>query len=93
MGNFTISDTVFRQIVEYLVFKTPGIYKIQKTRVDKFGEGVKMYLEVTVIYGINLKEEIKEFKEKARKEIENLTAMNVEEFEVVVKNVYVPEGE
>ena len=28
---------------------------------------------------------------KAKKEIEKLTAMNVEEFEVVVKNVYVPE--
>ena len=34
---------------------------------------------------------IKDFKEKAKKEIEKLTAMNVEEFEVVIKNVYIPE--
>lgn len=91
MGNFTISDTVFRQILEYLSSKTPGIYKIQKIRVDNFGEGAKLYMEVTVVYGFNLIDGIKQFKIKAKKEIEKLTAMNVEEFEVVVKNVYVPQ--
>ena len=91
MGNFTISDTVFRQILEYLASKTPGIYKIQKIRVDNFGEGAKLYMEVTVVYGFNLIDGIKQFQIKAKKEIEKLTAMNVEEFEVVVKNVYVPQ--
>lgn len=91
LGNFTISDTVFRQILEYLVSKTPGIYKVQKIRVENFGEGAKLYMEVTVVYGFNLIEGINEFKNKAKKEIEKLTAMNVEEFEVVIKNIYVPE--
>lgn len=91
LGNFTISDTVFKQILEYLVTKTPGIYKAQKVRVDSFGEGAKLYMELTIVYGFNMHEGIKEFKDKARREIEKLTAMNVEEFEVVVKNVYVPE--
>ena len=91
LGNFTISDTVFRQILEYLVSKTLGIYKVQKIRVDNYGEGVKIHMEVTVIYGFNVIDGINEFKNKAKKEIEKLTAMNVEEFEVVVKNIYVPE--
>lgn len=90
MGNFTISDTVFRQILEYLASKTPGIYKIQKTRVENYGEGVKLYMEVTVVYGFNVVKDIKDFKEKAKKEIEKLTAMNVVELEVVAKNIYVP---
>ncbi len=93
LGNFTISDTVFRQILEYLVSKTSGIYKVQKIRVDNYGEGAKIYMEVTVVYGFNVIEGINEFKNKAKKEIEKLTAMNVEEFEVVVKNIYVPESE
>lgn len=91
LGNFTISDTVFRQILEYLASKTLGIYKVQKIRVDNFGEGVKIHMEVTIVYGFNLIDGINEFKNKAKKEIEKLTAMNVEEFEVVVKNIYVPE--
>ena len=33
---------------------------------------------------------LKEFKEKARREIENLTAMNVISLDVVAKNIYVP---
>ena len=34
--------------------------------------------------------DIKDFKEKARKEIEKLTAMNVVKLDVVAKNIYVP---
>ena len=92
MGKFTISDTVFRQIIEYLASKTIEIHKVQKIRVDNFGEGVKLYMEVTVVYGFNVVDGINEFKAKAKKEIEKLTAMNVEEFEVVAKNVYIPQG-
>ena len=91
MGNFTISDNVFRQIIEYLVSKTKSIYRVQKIRVDNFGEGAKIYMEVTAEYGVNIMEEIKEFKIKAQKEIEKLTAMNVEEFDVVIRNIHVPE--
>ena len=33
MGNFTISDTVFKQIIEYLASKTDFVDKIVKTRI------------------------------------------------------------
>ena len=89
MGKFTISDLVFRQILEYLASQTPAIYKILKTRVENYGEGVKLYMEVTIVYGYNVVEGIKGFKQKARKEIEKLTAMNVVELDVVAKNLYV----
>ena len=90
LGNFTISDLVFRQILEYLATQTPAIYKILKTRVENYGDGAKLYLEVTIMYGYNVVDGIKSFKEKARKEIEKLTAMNVVELDVVAKNMYVP---
>ncbi|MFQ8660765.1 MAG: AAA family ATPase [Clostridia bacterium] len=93
LGNFTISDTVFRQILEYLAVQTPAIYKILKTRVENYGEGAKLYMEVTIMYGYNVVDGIKEFKKKARKEIEKLTAMNVVNLEVVAKNIYVPQEE
>ena len=44
-----------------------------------------------VVYGYNVIEELKKFKQRAKKEIENLTAMNVVSMEVVAKSVYVPE--
>ena len=91
MGNFTISDLVFRQILEYLAVQTPAIYKILKTRVENYGEGVKLYVEVTIVYGFNVIDGLNDFKQKAKREIEKLTAMNVVELDVVAKNIYVPE--
>ena len=93
MGKFTISDVVFRQILEYLAIQTPAIYKVLKTRVENYGEGVKIYMEVSIVYGFNVKEGINAFKEKSKKEIEKLTAMNVVELDVVAKNIYVPQNE
>lgn len=93
LGNFTISDTVFRQIVEYLSSKTPAIYKVLKTRVDNVGEGTSIYMEVTIVYGFNVIEGLKDFKEKAKKEIEKLTAMTVVKIDVVAKSVFIPQEE
>lgn len=93
LGKFTISDLVFRQILEYLAVQTLAIHKILKARVDNFGEGVKIYMEVSIVYGFNVVEGLNKFKEKSRKEIEKLTAMNVVELDVVAKNIYVPQEE
>ncbi len=93
LGKFTISDTVFRQIVEYLAERMPSIYKVVRTRATSTEVGPSIYMEVTVMYGYNIQEVLKEFKEKARKEIENLTAMNVISMDIVAKNVYIPNKE
>lgn len=91
LGKFTISDTVFRQIMEFLADKMPAIYKVVRTRVTSTEAGPSIYMEVIVTYGYNIQDSLKEFKEKARKEIENLTAMNVVFLDVVAKSVYIPE--
>ena len=93
LGKFTISDTVFRQIMEYLAQKMPAIHKVIRTRATSTEAGPSIYMEVTVTYGYNVQECLKEFKEKARKEIENLTAMNVVSLEVVAKSIYIPEND
>lgn len=91
MGNFTISDNVFKQIVEYLANNMDDIKRVLKTRVTNSDEGAVIYMEVEVVYGCNLVETLKEFKYKATKEIENLTSMNVAEIEVVAKSIYMEE--
>lgn len=93
LGNFKISDTVFRQIIEYLATKIESIYKVSRVRIDKIGdnEGISIYIEVVIEYGYNIVETLKEFKKKCKKEIENLTAMNVENIDIVAKGVHIPE--
>ena len=90
LGKFTISDTVFRQITECIAEKMPEIHKVIRTRASSTEAGPSIYMEVSVMYGCNIQNTLKEFKEKARREIENLTAMNVIELDVVAKSIYVP---
>ena len=87
LGNFTISDTVFRQIIEYLASKTDFIYKIVKTRVDNMPEGPSIYMEVIVLFGFDLVTGLSSFKQKVKKEIEKLTTMNVQKINIVAKGI------
>ena len=91
LGNFTISDSVFRQIAEFQASKTPEINKVLKIRVQNYGEGPIIYMEVSVVYGFNIPKCLKSFKEIIVKEIEKLTAMNVVKIDVIAKNIYMPE--
>ena len=76
LGNFTISDTVFRQIAEYLAKRSDAIYKVMRTRVESTPEGPSIYMEISINYGYNILETLRIFKEKIKKEIEKLTTMN-----------------
>ena len=89
MGNFTISDNVFRQIIRYLLKKEKErhIEKITRIRIDKFGEGVSIYMEASIFYGCNIQECFSKFQNKIKKEIERLTSMNVQKIEIIVKNI------
>lgn len=93
MGKFTISDTVFRQIVEHLAKKDKAIYQVVKTRVDNAGEGTEIYLEVIIVYGYNLINVMKDFREKAIKEIERLTTMSIKSVDIVAKGIHMPNEE
>lgn len=87
LGNFTISDTVFRQIINALVHKEQYIEKIYRIRISKYGEGMYIYMEAIVKYGCNINECFKKFQAKVKKEIERLTSMNVQKIDIVVKSV------
>lgn len=93
LGNFTISDTVFRQIAEYVAKKTDGIHRLSRVRVESTIGGTTIYMEVYVVFGYNIVNVLREFKQKTKKEIERLTTMNVQEVSVMAKGIYMPERE
>ena len=91
MGNYTISDTVFRQIIEYIASKTDSITEIIRVRVNKTEDGPSIYVEAEVKYGFNLMTELKKFKEKCIREIERQTTMNVVEMKIIAKKLTLPD--
>ena len=90
IGNFTISDNVYKQIIEVQARNIKSISKIIRIRVNKSEEGPNVYIEVEIIYGFNIMAELKKFKEKCIKDIERQTRMNVTEFKVVAKKISLP---
>ena len=88
LGNFTISDSVFRQISEQVAKKMPQIYDVSRTRVENYEDGISIYMEAVINYGYNIIEVLEEFKNKIKKEIEKQTAMNVQKVEIVAKSIH-----
>ncbi len=91
LGKFTISDTVFRQIIEYIAKKTEGIHRVSRVRVENSVGATNIYVEVYVIFGYNIVNVLRDFKQKVKKEIERLTTMNVQEVSVLAKGIHMPD--
>lgn len=91
LGNFEISDIVFKQIIECVATKVEGIYKIPRIIVKKhegYNDGIYIYIEAIIEFGFNINETMSRLKSLIIKEIENLTAMNVLNMEITVKGVH-----
>ncbi len=93
LGKFTISDTVFRQITEYIGKRTEGIHRVSRVRVESNNEATNISVEVYVIFGYNIVNVLRNFKERVKKEVERLTTMNVQEVSVLAKGMHMPERE
>lgn len=89
LGNFTISDTVFRQIIEYVAQKEPNIHNVLRTRIDNQPEGPYVYIELSVEYGENVRAVVENFKNKIIKELEKLTTMRVQTIKIVIKEMHI----
>ena len=90
LGNFQISDKVFKQIIDYVAKKTSGVNKIYRAIIKKHSgpeDGIYIYIEVIIEYGFNINETMGSLKKNIIKEIEKLTAMNVLSMEIIVKGV------
>lgn len=94
LGKFTISDSVFKDIIVTVAKQIDGVYRVMKIRVDKTRNdtaGVQLYIEVSIEYGANMLDTLKILKRETRREIENLTAMYISNIEIVAKELHFPE--
>ena len=91
LGNFTISDSVFRQIAEQIANNMPSVYEVSRTRVENYGDGISIYMEAIINYGNNIIDVMQELKNKTKKEIEKQTAMNVLKVDLVAKGIHMEE--
>ena len=91
LGNFTISDTAIKQIIEISLKKINGVYKLHRAIIRKqeggYGDGIFIYIELVINYGYNILNLSEEVRNKIKKDVEKLTAMNVLRMEILIKNI------
>ena len=91
MGNFEISDTVFKQIISYVVSKFKEVNKLHRKIIKKHKElndGVFIYVEIIIEYGYSVNDVVSRLKAQIKKEVEKLTSMNVLAIDIVIKDVH-----
>lgn len=95
LGNFTISDTAIKQIIEIAIQKIKGVYKLHRAIIRKqeggYGDGIYIYIELVIEFGYNILELTEAVKTRIKKEVEKLTAMNVLKMEILIKNIHFEE--
>ena len=88
LGNYTISDSVLRDIIIHISKKAEAIYRIARVRIEKTDQGASIYVEIIIKYGYNVMTQLQSFKKQCIREIEKLTAMNVEKFQILAKGIF-----
>ena len=95
LGNFTISDTAIKQIIEIALQKIKGIHKLHRAIIRKqeggYGDGIYIYIELVIEFGYNILELTENVRTRIKKEVEKLTAMNVLKMEILIKNIHFEE--
>jgi hypothetical protein len=87
MGNYTISDYTIFQIIEFVVSTIAGVSKISRFRAEKTGDGVIIDMDLVLIYGHVIRDVLKEVQVNVTKEIESLTALNINTINLVAKSI------
>jgi uncharacterized alkaline shock family protein YloU/adenylate kinase family enzyme len=89
LGKYTISDKAITQIIKFAGEHIDGLYKITRVNLINYPNGVVIKLDIVVRYGYILTEIIESLQKRIKREIENMTALNILSIDVFVKSLLV----
>lgn len=87
LGKYYISEKVINNIIEYISLKISGISKLYRVSSTKFVDGVKIDIDIEIIYGTNIPTISNRLKNAIIKEITRSTGINVFAININVKGI------
>lgn len=87
LGEYIISDRVITDIVSYISCLIHGLEETTKVSVISGEKGIEISVDIVVLYGINLLDLSLQFQEKIKNEVEKMTALNVLNVHVYIRNL------
>lgn len=87
LGNFYISDKVIKDVITYCAKDITGITKLIRVNIEKFIDGINIYLDVNVQYGYSIPKVSKILQDTVTKEVVYATGINIFGINVRVKGI------
>lgn len=87
LGNYTISDKVIKEIVLNEGKNLEGITKFSKVNIDKYVDGIKIDIDVNVLFGKRIPEVTGNLQRVVAKMVDYMTGINIFSINVFVKGI------
>ena len=87
LGQYKISERVMNDIIEGVKRADENVAEINKVGVAVMQDGINLYVTAVFRYGIDLPEAAKRFQKNTVREIEYMTAFNVNRLDLEVKGL------
>ena len=87
LGKFYITDSAIQNIINITIANSELPVKITKIELNSTSEGIMLYLEIILNYGVNIPEIAHKVQSIILKQLESMTAMNVLTINVFVKSL------
>lgn len=87
LGKFRISDNVMREIVTHVVEQIRGVGKVQKVFTEKYIDGMRIEVDLQIIYGYNIPSISKEVREAIIHSIDTMTGINLFGIEINITSI------
>ena len=87
LGKFSISEKVINTIIEYVSLKVEGVSKIYRINTIKHIDGMKIEIDIEVIFGHNIQTIYSNLQNTIIYAINNMTGINIFGINVGIKGI------
>ncbi|MDO4869868.1 MAG: hypothetical protein Q4A65_06280 [Bacillota bacterium] len=91
LGKYNISEKVMSDIIECIKNEANTVYNVEKVIVSKNNsgtdEGIEIYIVADLVYGQGIREKAIQFQSDVARQIELMTAFNVNKVDLEIKDV------
>lgn len=87
LGKFVISDNVIKQIVTCAVERIDGVSRVQKVFTEKYIDGMRIEIDLQIVFGVNIPTLSTYVKNAIIHEIETMTGINLFGIEINITSI------
>lgn len=87
MGKYEIKETVIYEIISYEASKVYGVAKAGNIVLKQTDSGLIVFIDISVLYGLKLRDVCRAVQKKVFEEVEYMTALNIIGVNVDVKSL------